>query len=263
MTKGYRALGMLVPAERQEDVRAEEHVASPELRQALAADALVPDELRGGRIGDGRDRRGRARSGWSRVARGRSRPAVGVLTRLPGREVPVLALAAVHRQLHGVAVGAVERLVPVQDGLHEVRPLRDRPRGSPAGSRGRSRRGSPRRRARGRSRRSRRSAASSGRSRPACEAPPSAVLRDDEEDASVEGRRAALLRKGDGKAQGSRRARSAGAPRAADGRRERAARVSAALASAAGRASLVVMASSVVVHGDYRSCGPGVRPGCR
>ncbi len=34
----------------------------------------------------------------------------------------MLTLAAIHRQLYGVAVGAMERLVAVQHCLHEIFP---------------------------------------------------------------------------------------------------------------------------------------------
>ena len=117
-------VGVLVEAERQEDVRAEEDVAPPELRQALAADALVLDVLRRGRLGNGRDHlveddRDRVRT--RRVDLDLLRGAVQVA----GREVPVLAFAAVHRQLDRVPVRAVERLVAVEDGLDEIRALRD------------------------------------------------------------------------------------------------------------------------------------------
>lgn len=46
---------VLVEAERKEHVGAQKDVAAPELRQALAADTLVPDPVRGGRIGYGWD----------------------------------------------------------------------------------------------------------------------------------------------------------------------------------------------------------------
>ncbi len=44
----------------------------------------------------------------------------GRAVQVAGREVPLLALAAVHRQLHDVAVGATERLVAVEQRLRRV-----------------------------------------------------------------------------------------------------------------------------------------------
>ena len=103
-----------------EDVRAQEHRPSPELREALALDPLVADVLRGRRIGNGRDRlveRDLHRAGGRGIDRDLARRAVQVA----GRAVPLLALAAVHGQLDRVAVAAAERLVPVQQRLHRVR----------------------------------------------------------------------------------------------------------------------------------------------
>ena len=116
---------VVLEAERKEDVRAEKNVAPPELRQALAPDALVLDPLRGRRLGNGRDHlveRDGDRFGPGGIDLDALRRAVQVA----GREVPVLTLAAVHRQFHGMAVGAVEGLVLVEDGLHEIRAFRNR-----------------------------------------------------------------------------------------------------------------------------------------
>ena len=115
---GVEALG-------HEDVRAEVHRAAPELREPLREDPLVPDVLRRRGIRDGRndlvelDRKRRRLAGLDRdLARRR----VEIARRL----APLLPLAAVHRELHDVPVGAPERLVPVEERLDLVRPRRDR-----------------------------------------------------------------------------------------------------------------------------------------
>ena len=112
---------MLVVALRQQDVRAEEERPAPELREALALDPLVPDVLRRRRVGNGRDdlvERDLHAACAPGVDRYRLRRGVEVA----GGAIPLLALAPVHRQLHGVAVRAVERLVPMEHGLHGVLP---------------------------------------------------------------------------------------------------------------------------------------------
>jgi hypothetical protein len=118
--EGIARFRVRVESFRHQDVRAQVHRASPELRQPLALDPLVTDVLRGRRLRDGRDRLverdldGRGRRG---IDRDLARRAVEVARSL----VPLLPFAAVHGQLHGVPVAAVERLVPVQERLDRVR----------------------------------------------------------------------------------------------------------------------------------------------
>ena len=112
-------VGVRVEALGQEDVRAEEHVAAPELRQQLAPDAHVLDVLRVGRLGQRRDDLVELETDHGATAAVPShflRRAVEVA----GRAAPLLALAAVHRQLDGVAGRQAERLVLVQQRLHRV-----------------------------------------------------------------------------------------------------------------------------------------------
>jgi hypothetical protein len=99
------------------------HRAAPELRQQRALDALVLDVLAVNRRRDGRnrlvEREGEVRvSGipldleWRAVA-------------VAGRLRPLLPLAAIHRHLHGESIGALERLVRVQQRLDGVGSSRD------------------------------------------------------------------------------------------------------------------------------------------
>ncbi|MFT3764561.1 MAG: hypothetical protein QM820_03450 [Minicystis sp.] len=112
-------LGVLVEALGQEHGGAEEHVAAPELREQLAPHADVLDVPRVLRRLDRRDLLIEREA--HDVARGRIDLQLhGLRDQVAGRLVPFLALAAVHRQLHHVAVGAMEGLVTVEDGLHEV-----------------------------------------------------------------------------------------------------------------------------------------------
>ena len=109
----------------QEDVRAEEHVAPPELREQLAPDAHVLDVLRVGRLLQRRDdlvELETDRAAAPAVPPHLLRRAIDVA----GRAVPLLALAAIHRQLDGVARGQTERLVLVQQRLHRVLARRKR-----------------------------------------------------------------------------------------------------------------------------------------
>ena len=108
---------VLVEPGGQQHVRAEEHRAPPELRQLLALDADVLDVLRLGGIRDRRDHLVEREA--HRLARGdrdRARRAVEV----PGRAVPLPALAPVHRQLDDLAVRAVKRFVHLEQRLHRV-----------------------------------------------------------------------------------------------------------------------------------------------
>ena len=59
---------------------------------------------------------------------------------MPGATIPLLALAAIHRQLDDVTVGAMKRLVLVQQRLHAVRAGRHVREALDAGSRARRRR---------------------------------------------------------------------------------------------------------------------------
>ena len=130
---------VLVEAFGQQHVRAEVHRPAPELRQALALDALVLDVLRRRRIGDRRDhlverdRDRRVRAGSIVIC---TRRAVEIAR----RAVPLLPLAAIHRQLDDVAVGAAERLVAVEQRLHAVARRAARRAGGAPDSRGPRRR---------------------------------------------------------------------------------------------------------------------------
>ena len=137
---------VLVEALGQQDVRAEVHRPAPELRQPLGLDLLVLDVLRRRRIGNRRDRPGRARSRRSPAS-----PASIVIVarrrvQVARRLAPLLSFAAVHRQLHDVAVGAVEGLVAVEERLNAVGARRNVAPGSRPDSRGRRRRRRPPRR---------------------------------------------------------------------------------------------------------------------
>src|ERR1035441_9192574 len=112
---------MLVEALRHENVRAQNHRAPPEGAQQLALDPDVPDVLGILRRGNRRDlpiendpNRRRRRAAETDL--------LGRAVQVAWREVPVLSFASIHRQLDRVAIGAVERLVAVQHGLHVVLP---------------------------------------------------------------------------------------------------------------------------------------------
>ncbi len=110
---------MRVEALGQQHVHAEMHRPAPELREQRALDALVLHVLRVGGCGNRRDdlverdRHGAARHRIDGdLARRRVEVARG--------QIPLLAFAAVHRQLHRVAVAAREGLVAVEERLHGV-----------------------------------------------------------------------------------------------------------------------------------------------
>ena len=115
---------MRVPALRQEHDRAEEHRPAPELRQPIVLHAEVL-HLRG--VLRRRDRRNLL------VHRDPDLAAVAgvdvhlhrLAVEVARLRVPVLSFALVHRHLDGVAVGAVERLVAVDQRLDEVVAGRD------------------------------------------------------------------------------------------------------------------------------------------
>ena len=112
-------VGMSIESLREQDMRAQVHVAAPELREPLATQPHMFDVLRIRRIGDRRDDRVELDPDWTAapaVPANLPRRAVEVAR----RELPLLALAAVHRQLDHVAGGEAERLVLVQQRLHRV-----------------------------------------------------------------------------------------------------------------------------------------------
>ena len=85
MTSGIARLRVRVEALGQQDVRAEVHVAAPELREPLAPDALVLDVLRvRGRL-DRRDRLVERERDRSSARVDRSRPSAACCTGCPGR----------------------------------------------------------------------------------------------------------------------------------------------------------------------------------
>ena len=119
--QGVARLRVLVEAEGQEEHRPQVHVPAPELREQLAADALVADVLRV-------LRRGMGGIAWSRaIATGACALRVELdLARraqeVAGGTIPLLPFPAVHGKLHHVAIGAAEGLVLVEQRLHVVGP---------------------------------------------------------------------------------------------------------------------------------------------
>ncbi len=112
-------LGVLVEAVGQEHDRSQVHGPPPELRQPLALDADVlhiPGVLR---LRDGRDRLLQV-DPHHLVLRGVDRDLARGAEQVARCPAPLLALAAVHGQLHDVAVGPVEGLVPVEEDLDTV-----------------------------------------------------------------------------------------------------------------------------------------------
>ena len=117
--EGITRVGVLIESLGQEDVRAEIHRAAPELRQPLALDLHVLDVPGRRWIRNRRDHLVEAdpnRLGALRV----EGDFPGRRVEVAGRLVPLLPFAAVHRQLHGVAVRALEGLVLVQERLDRV-----------------------------------------------------------------------------------------------------------------------------------------------
>ena len=112
-------LRVLVEAVGQQHHRPEVHRPAPEPGEPLALDPDVLDELRVGGRRDLRDRLVEVHA-ERLVARGIHRDLARGREQVAGRAVPLLPLAAVHRQLDDVAVGAVEGLVSVQQCLDAV-----------------------------------------------------------------------------------------------------------------------------------------------
>ena len=111
-------VGMRVKSFGHQHVGAEVHGASPELCEQSALNLEVPDVFR---VLRRRDRRNFL------IEHNRDRPGgrpQGDFARsgieIAGRDVPVLPFAAIHRQFHGVAIGAVEGFVAMQHGLHVI-----------------------------------------------------------------------------------------------------------------------------------------------
>ena len=152
--EGITGVRVRVVALGQQDVRAEVHRTAPELREPLGEQLLVLDVLRGRGLRDRRDdlvEDDRDRPGLRGIDRDLFRRRVEVA----GSLVPLLAFAAIHRQLDDVAVGAPERLVAMQERLDAVRAggeIREAARGETRARRPRRRRArrpsSPRRRRR-------------------------------------------------------------------------------------------------------------------
>jgi hypothetical protein len=117
--QGVTRLRVLVEPFGQQQHRPEVHVAAPELRELLAADAFVAHVLRVLRRSDGGNQLVQLERDALRALRAEGQLARGAV-QVAGRRVPLLPLAPVHGQLHHVAIGAAERLVLVEQRLHVV-----------------------------------------------------------------------------------------------------------------------------------------------
>ena len=114
---GKVGIGVLVETLRHQDDRGEIHRRAPELCQQPALDTDVANVLGIRYRGDGRDDFGEPDGKVCVIVDVHfNRPGV----KIARGEVPVLAFAAVRRQLHGSAIRAVESLVNVEHGLHVI-----------------------------------------------------------------------------------------------------------------------------------------------
>ena len=115
-------VGMLVETFGDEDVGAEKHRAAPEFSEERALDAHVADVLGVfGRRDSGDFLVEGDCDGLSVcVPACADRDFYGLAVEIGGRNVPVLAFALVHVELDGVAVGAMEGFVTIEDDLHVV-----------------------------------------------------------------------------------------------------------------------------------------------
>ena len=111
-------VGMRIESLGHQHVGAQEHGPSPELGEQRALNLEVPDVLRVLRRRDRRDFL--VEHNRNRLGRRSQRDFLRSGIEIARRKVPVLAFAAIHGQLHGVAVGAVESLVAMQHGLHVI-----------------------------------------------------------------------------------------------------------------------------------------------
>ena len=120
--QGVAGLRVIVEALGEEDPGGQVHVRPPEVGEEVGADAHVLDPLRllGGEVRHRGDLLGEGQGEGvaPSLAYGELGHRAVEVPRLPG---PLLSLSLVGGELHHVAVGAVERLVPVQDGLGTVR----------------------------------------------------------------------------------------------------------------------------------------------
>jgi hypothetical protein len=115
---------VLLEAVGEKDDGAEMHRPAPEFGEQFALDFHVLDVFRVLRRGDGRDDPVEHDMDGL-VARGIEPDLLRRAVEVAGRQVPMLALAAIHGQLDGVSVGAMEGLVAVQERLHGVLARRD------------------------------------------------------------------------------------------------------------------------------------------
>jgi hypothetical protein len=111
--------GMFVEILRQQNMRPDKHIATPEAGQQLAAVADVPDELgillrldRGDFLVEGQS----SLAGMA-AAEGHSQR-LGV--QVAGLLSPLLSLAPVRGQQQLAAIGQMECFVPIQHGLHKI-----------------------------------------------------------------------------------------------------------------------------------------------
>ena len=111
-------VGVGVESFGDKDVRAEEHRAAPEFREQGALDFDVADVGRVWRIGDGRD--DLVEDDGDGIAAGVQRDFSRRGVEVAGRELPVLAFAAIHGKFYRGAIGAMKGFVLVQDHLDEV-----------------------------------------------------------------------------------------------------------------------------------------------
>lgn len=112
-------VGVLVKTIGQEDDGANVHRPPPEIAEELTLQLNVLDVLRVLRRLDGRYRFVQANANGG----GRSGVEVnlgGLAVEVAGFAIPVLPFPLIHREFQGAAVGAVERLVDIEDGLHVI-----------------------------------------------------------------------------------------------------------------------------------------------
>jgi hypothetical protein len=122
--QGVVGFRVLLEAGGQEDDGAEEHRAAPKFGQALALDLDMLDVLRVLLFGEGRDDLIEGHVDRP-VPRGVDPDLFGDAEEVPGRDVPHLALAAVHGELEGMAVRPAEGLVFMEKGLDDILAGRD------------------------------------------------------------------------------------------------------------------------------------------